>query len=334
MINRRKNIEQFIDYCTYSQMELKNKLHKELQKYYSKVKYKDGFVFAKGTLPVMLVAHMDTVHKIQCTRDNIYVNAKNNIITSSVGIGGDDRCGVYMIMEILRTTYLRPSILFVEDEEIGSVGASKFIKRYDRNNLKLNFIIELDRRNADDSVYYDLDNIDFENYINKFGFETAFGSFTDICELCPVLNCAGVNLSCGYYQEHTTSHYVVFSEMYDTIRKVINILSEAKDTDYFEYKQKPYRTAYGWYDYGAYGAYTGYQSKDARYLCDYCGYSCDGEFDETYACICKDCARTYQMKKCGCGVWTENKNGICDFCISEDCKYLSKEVEQLTFENL
>ena len=46
-----------------SQKELKRALKKELQELrYSPISSK-GFLYAKGTVPVLLVAHLDTVHR-------------------------------------------------------------------------------------------------------------------------------------------------------------------------------------------------------------------------------------------------------------------------------
>ena len=63
----RKNktiLPDFIDICKMSQKKLKQFLVKELKKYYDKDKIhaRDGFLFAEGNTPVMITAHMDTVH--------------------------------------------------------------------------------------------------------------------------------------------------------------------------------------------------------------------------------------------------------------------------------
>lgn len=211
----------------------------------------------------MLVAHLDTVHRE--TPKNIWFSADYNRVKADEGIGGDDRCGVFAIMHILKNTTLRPNVLFVEDEEIGGIGSNKFIKHYNKTNLDLDYIIEIDRRGSVDSVYYDLDNKDFFNYIDGFGFDKSFGSFTDICTLCPHLGVAGVNLSSGYYHHHTKDEYVVISEMMATRDKIVKILKTYKDKDFrnkFEWKERKY-TYYGgysknktyyspyYYDYGA-----------------------------------------------------------------------------------
>ena len=69
---------------------------------------------------------------------------------SPQGIGGDDRAGVYMILEIIKQANCH--VLFCEDEEIGDIGAKKFVKS--NMPLPVYYIIELDRQRHNDAVYY------------------------------------------------------------------------------------------------------------------------------------------------------------------------------------
>lgn len=304
-------VNEFIKYCKLNELTLKSQIFEELKKYYKKLKFGDGFVLAKGDIPIMLVAHLDTVHRTQCDENSIFVNLTQNIVTSTNGIGGDDRCGVFMIMDILKHTKHRPYILFTEDEECGGIGAKKFITRYNKSNTNINFIIELDRANSNDSVYYDLDNKDFEEYINKYGFKTSFGTYTDICELCPAFDCAGVNLSCGYYKAHTTSEYVNINEMLTTTYKVVKILDNFKLEDKFKYIEKQWH--YTLKQHNLYNYYDGltydecYNEPYIYEVCDYCGCNvalkdCVPHEDGT-TYICEDCIKKFGLKKCkDCGV--------------------------------
>ena len=108
--------------CTMPQRGLKEYLIKRLN-----MQSGDGYCFKQGTFPVLLTAHMDTVHKKQVSNIKYYTDKVSGkiIATSSVGIGGDDRCGIYMALKILDK--VNCSVLFCEDEEIGSVGAKKFV---------------------------------------------------------------------------------------------------------------------------------------------------------------------------------------------------------------
>ena len=115
-------MEMFKDICRMSQKGLKKHVAKQLREKYTTVISDDGFVYAKGDFPVLLVAHLDTVHKKLPGK----IKYNKGKLSSPNGIGGDDRCGVYMIFDIIKE--YNCSVLFCEDEEIGGVGSDKFIK--------------------------------------------------------------------------------------------------------------------------------------------------------------------------------------------------------------
>lgn len=245
----------FIDICRMTQDGLKGFLFEVLKLAGYEAKKGDGWVYAKGEIPILLTAHMDTVHKVQMYEYMEYTDAKgNHILTSQDGIGGDDRCGIYMILEIIKKGF-RPSILFCEDEEIGGVGSNKFIKTEEAKQLeKLNYMIELDRSNSDDAVFYDCDNKDFTKYITDFtGYKKAYGSFSDISTLAPFAGIAAVNLSCGYYNAHTTSEKVSMEEMFHTIDIVSGLLEDETGRKVqFEYIPDAYSNSSCYYGYDSY----------------------------------------------------------------------------------
>ena len=230
-----KEIKKFGKLCYKTQEEMKAYLCGFLASNHYKVISEDGFIYAKGDLPYLVTAHMDTVHKKQCSMYTIHNYKGMHRVQSSDGIGGDDRCGIYIIKQLVLDGY-RPSILFCEDEEIGGIGSDKFTKtEYIEDLEDLNFLIELDRRNANDAVFYDCDNPDFTKYIIKTtGYEENWGTFSDICNLSEVCRIASVNLSCGYYNEHTLKEYVIFEEMLNTI-KVVEKLLRAKNCEQYIY---------------------------------------------------------------------------------------------------
>lgn len=230
--------------CRMSEKNLKNFVKQKLQKMYGKVVCQDGFVFAQGTFPVMLVCHLDTVHK-ECVKQIIY-SEDGDTVSSPQGIGGDDRNGVYSVLEIIKK--FNCSVLFCEQEEKGGIGAGKFIKTELAKELDFNYIIEFDRANANDAVFYQCANDEFEKFITKEFYKTAFGSFSDICEVAPFIGCAAVNLSCGYYRAHTTSEYVVLSEMERSIQEACKILERTTENDKFNYVESYCSAAADWID--------------------------------------------------------------------------------------
>lgn len=217
-----------------SQRELKHKLNKELKVLQYKTINSDGFLYGKGDIPILLIAHLDTVHK-EGVKTICY--SKDNKVMSPQGIGGDDRCGIYMIIKIIKE--LRCHVLFCEDEEKGCIGAGKFCK----SDIKpdVNFIIELDRMGANDAVFYDCDNKDFTNFITQFGFQEEWGTFSDISEIAPHLGVAAVNISSGYYNAHTKHEYIDMNVVKRNIDKVKNIIKNENGT-FYEYIEIKYYT--------------------------------------------------------------------------------------------
>ena len=224
-----KSIEQFF--------QLKQPQLMKAMKHYLNMKYENvistkEYLIAVGEIPVALVAHLDTVFK-EPPHDIFYDRVKN-VMWSPDGLGADDRAGVYAIVQILKSG-LRPTVIFTTDEELGCLGAEALAEQVKTPPIDLKYIIQLDRRGSNDCVFYSCDNPEFDAYVESFGFVTNFGSFSDISTICPAWKIAGVNLSIGYYDEHSVSETLYVGQMYDTIRKVKHMLEAAIDAPKFEY---------------------------------------------------------------------------------------------------
>lgn len=256
----KNELKQFLNICKMSEESVKMYLKGKLHKYYETVIDEDGFLYAKGNYPVLLTAHMDTVHtqlvsEVAMTTET-YTGKEQHIISSPQGIGGDDRCGIFMILSILQNGNKdkKPSVLFCEQEEKGGIGSDKFtLTKYIDDLKEMKYLIELDRANANDLVFYDDVNYDFHDFCEKTtGFREAFGSFTDICNLSPVCGVSSVNISCGYYHQHTLKEFVVLEEMEDAIKATKKLIDAAENVEQFEfveYKPKGNKYNYGYYNY-------------------------------------------------------------------------------------
>ena len=218
-----------------TQAELKARLKDILIKEYGEqnVIDEDGFLYAKGTHPVLLVAHLDTVHK-KPPRD-IYVNLNRTRLQATEGIGGDDRCGVIIILEVIKKH--KCSVVFCEDEEIGGVGAGKFGDM--DYNLDVNYAVEFDRRGSNDYVFYKTANKEFEEHIKQFGFVKAYGSYSDISDIARDYEIEAVNISSGYYNPHTTSEIVDLKDMEDIIARATKMIGTP--TKKFDYEENQYQ---------------------------------------------------------------------------------------------
>lgn len=271
--------KRFVELCKMTQEELKEYVTQKLVDYGYDPVVNDGYVYAKGNgVDVLLTAHLDTVHK-EVVKD-VYVN--NGIIKSPQGIGGDDRCGVFIILRILSETRLRPSILFCEDEEIGGVGSGEFVRSdYITDLEKLKFLVEIDRHGNNDAVFYSCDNPDFTRYITETTqFKENWGTFSDISNLSPICGVASVNLSCGYYKEHTSDEYVVYREMMNTKNVIVGLLKASARADHYEYIEEKvdWDTYYDRYGYSGLEGYIWVQWKENCDLQE-CFYSAQSKYE-------------------------------------------------------
>lgn len=216
---------------------------------YSKMIRGSEFVYFPGELPIMLVAHVDTVFP-EVPKTPV-LDKKTCCLSAEEGIGADDRAGVAAIVEALRLTAKKPHVLFLDKEEEGCIGAKQAVKLL--KAPEVNCIIELDRRGREDMVFYSCDNPEFEDYIKEFGFKFTYGSVTDISYLCPKWGIAGVNLSVGYYFPHAKTEYLNLEEWADTVKKLCKILRNPpkKKYEYIERKWSGYGF-YTQYDTGKY----------------------------------------------------------------------------------
>lgn len=231
----------FVTIARATQAELIRQLPEKLRAAGYDVIRGDGYIYARGQ-HVLLTAHMDTVHALPVKRVQTIAETDDIIVSSPQGIGGDDRCGIWVILDVLPRLIadgIRPAVLFCEDEEIGGVGSGKFCRtEYIDELAQLKYLIELDRKGNNDAVYYDDANTKFHKYIRQVtGYKEAHGSFSDISHLCPACGVSGVNLSVGYYNAHHTDEYVRVAEMAHTADVVVDLIKDtvAGDIGAFSY---------------------------------------------------------------------------------------------------
>ena len=189
-------------------------------------------VYVPGTRSdrVLLVAHADTVftiypdnekqHEFFIDEGDIYRSLEDD-----AGIGADDRAGC-AILWLLKD--LGHSLLITNNEEIGSVGAQNIRDYHKELFEELNnhqYMIEFDRRDSCDYKVYDIPvTEDFKRFIEiNTGYKEADRHFsTDIKILCDKI--CGVNLSIGYYYEHTEWENLKFHEWEKTLHMARKML--------------------------------------------------------------------------------------------------------------
>jgi len=210
------------DIFTIEEADLLYLLSEELKdKGYEPVSHKDDYVWATGSIPIMLVAHVDTVGDA----DAVFHDHLENVFWSPDGLGADDRAGVWGILYLLEKGY-RPSILFTNGEESGGWGASSAKKKLAQDVGDVRVIVEIDRQGEMEAVFYSCGSEKIREWVEGVGFKKDFGTFSDISILGPAWDIAAVNLSAGYYMEHSRAEFLVVDHLMSTLAAVEKLLKD------------------------------------------------------------------------------------------------------------
>lgn len=241
--------------------------------------YASKGVLDEGEFYPMFIAHTDTVHELvpeivvkeeMLTKPHTFgrtYNSEKHFVLKGytpngnpTGIGGDDKNGVFIAIELLK---LLPKVkigLFVS-EETGCHGSSKC----DLDFLKdVGYAIQFDAPGNHliteicSGTRLFKENGDFINTVKPL-FEQIMGitsdcqshPYTDISQIKRKGDFSTINFSCGYYNMHTSSEFVVVDEVEKCIElgvKIVDTLGYKKSE--YQYTPPQYNTnVYGYNNY-------------------------------------------------------------------------------------
>jgi di/tripeptidase len=200
-----------------------------------------------------VVAHTDTVHELDTinVREEQLPNAQRKLKLAlkayndsgePTGIGGDDKCGIYACLELLKELPNLKAGFFVS-EETGCHGSRKADKEFFSN---VGYAIEFDapgnwmvseycmgtqlfERESD--FFKECDKVLTENFKQRNKYQSH--PYTDVYALKEIFDFACINFSIGYYNYHTRDEYVVVEDVYNGIdagKKIIERLGNQKFT--------------------------------------------------------------------------------------------------------
>lgn len=172
---------------------------------------------------VLLVAHSDTVFD---NRDNIKVVVDGERLVSAkknIGIGADDRAGCAILWYLKDSGH---SLFIPNGEESGCIGSRHAMKHIADELQNHQFAIEFDRRGDKDLVFYNVGTNKFAKYLETElkDYKFSIGAWTDICVICRDI--CGVNISVGYYGQHSSGEYLITNEWINTARIVKQFLEQ------------------------------------------------------------------------------------------------------------
>jgi hypothetical protein len=179
------------------------------------------FLYIQGARAdrVLLIAHADTVWdaKEGYPAPVRYENGVYSSQNPTLGIGADDRAGCALVWELRNMGH---SLLITSGEEKGCI-ASHWLADANPDVLaELNahqFMVQFDRQQATQFKCYEVGTDEFRAYVHtQTGYtEPDRLRGTDIKILAQQI--CGVNLSVGYYDEHTPNERLAFAEWEHTL---------------------------------------------------------------------------------------------------------------------
>jgi di/tripeptidase len=135
------------------------------------------------------------------------------------GIGGDDKAGVFVCLELLLALPVLKAAFFV-DEEIGCLGSRQADPMFFED---VGYCIEFDSPN-NDILSFSCDGVQLcdesgaflkaaEPILTEFGaVKWQYHPFTDVAQVRRKFKIECLNLPCGYYNMHSNDEYVVVKD--------------------------------------------------------------------------------------------------------------------------
>ena len=161
---------------------------------------------------------------------------------NQTGIGGDDKCGVFVCLSLLEHFDILKASFFVE-EEIGMLGSKQadpeFFKMWGmRSNLMplvligyLRYVVELNYLIRNFKTH--ITNILSEGGYTKFSNDP----FTDVNQLAQKFDFNCLNLGCGYYKQHSDNEYVVIEEVEKSLKMGKKLIDHLGIKKYIHHKE-------------------------------------------------------------------------------------------------
>lgn len=219
-------------------------------------KDKAGNIYAvkgNGDSYPCVVAHMDEVHRNKTGNYEAHVVADEMIIgydhkkKCQTGIGADDKNGIWICFRMLEHFKKMKCVFFV-GEETGCVGSSQADMDF-FNDCR--FVIQCDRKGNSDMVTHvngvSLCSSEFVKALEpwKHGYSECFGMMTDVYMLkTRGLPVSCINLSCGYYNPHTSAETTIIKDLNKCYRFVCHIIRTHRQVSRHRYKKPTLNRCY------------------------------------------------------------------------------------------
>ncbi len=185
-----------------------------------------------------VISHTDTVHSLDTIniREEMLPNAQNelkialkayNNFGKPTGIGGDDKCGVFACLKLLKELPYLKAAFFVS-EETGCHGSKNADLSFFSN---VGYAIQFDAPenwmitekcfgqilfDRDSEFFTHIDEI-LTEHMNPKDKQYMVHPYTDVYALRTKFDFSCINFSIGYYNYHSPNEYVVIDDVFNGI---------------------------------------------------------------------------------------------------------------------
>jgi hypothetical protein len=268
------------------------------------------------------VGHLDDVHDYYPNKEicelNGYYYAMDATTLEQIGTAGDDKVGIYLCLEALRS-YDNVKCFFPVEEEWGTIGTSACDLTFFDDSM---YVIQSDRQRAEDIVVATYGTIMTSKAFNKvatrvgknYGYKLCrTGGLTDVVTLKDMgLTVCCINIASGYYNPHQDQEIVNIDDVSDMVACVSDLVAELGDKTW-KHKQQKKTYSYPRYNYykpsysdkfqdinwdDRYPKTDTIEPKDESpllYYCEECGAEHKSENMVTQV-LCKQCNAWYQQE--------------------------------------
>lgn len=198
-----------------------------------------GYELPHGFYYPCVISHTDTVHRIDTINvvESMLPNSQGELKKALLainnegnptGIGGDDKCGVFACLTLLKELPYLKAAFFVS-EETGCHGSKKADTEFFSN---VGYAIQFDAPenymvtekcfgsqlfDRDSEFFTKIDKVLTENMVLE-DMDYMTHPYTDVWALRNKFDFACINFSIGYYNYHTKNEYVIPEDVYNGIK--------------------------------------------------------------------------------------------------------------------
>jgi di/tripeptidase len=198
-----------------------------------------------------VVSHTDTVHNLDTinVREETLPNEQKilkpalkayNNEGNPTGIGGDDKCGIFACLELLKELPNLKAAFFVS-EETGCHGSRKadpnffmnvgYAIQFDApgNSMVSEYCMGTKLFDRNSTFFKSCDEVLTESFETRNKYQSH--PYTDVYALKQKFDFSCINFAIGYYNYHTKNEYVIVEDVYNGIetgKKLIESLGHQK----------------------------------------------------------------------------------------------------------